>query len=75
VGALLPGATGDARRRHDHPAIHYNLACLESLAGNRDRALQELAKSAPRHRAQAREDPDFAGLLDDPEFQALTTGS
>jgi hypothetical protein len=59
----------------DHPAIHYNLACVEALAGNRDRALDELEKSAPRHRERAREDPDFESLKDDSRFQELTQKS
>jgi quercetin dioxygenase-like cupin family protein len=56
----------------DHEALHYNLACVEALAGNGDRALDELAKSGVRHRARAREDDDFASLRDDPRFLALT---
>src|SRR5258708_38819572 len=27
---------------HDLPALHYNLACVEALAGNADRALEQL---------------------------------
>src|SRR5205823_10052275 len=40
----------DALREHDHPAIHYHLACVEARAGNRDRALDELALTATTHR-------------------------
>jgi quercetin dioxygenase-like cupin family protein len=62
----------EALAEHDHPAIHYNLACVEARAGNADRALEELARSAERHRAIARDDDDFASLRDDPRFLALT---
>ena len=77
--ALRDGDYGTARRileeglaQKDHPALHYNLACVEALAGNRERALDELGKSAPRQLARAREDPDFESLRDDPRFLELT---
>lgn len=62
----------EALAEKDHPAIHYNLACVEALAGNRERALEELEKSAPHHRSRAAEDPDFAAIKDDPRFAELT---
>jgi hypothetical protein len=65
----------DGLAHKDHPAIHYNLACLEALAGNKDRALAELEltiAAAPRFRESARADDDFASLRDDPRFSALT---
>jgi len=65
----------DGLAHKDHPAIHYNLACLEALAGNKDRALAELELTivaAPRFRESARADDDFASLRDDPRFSALT---
>jgi uncharacterized protein HemY len=55
----------------DHPALHYNLACVEARAGNADRAIEELARSAPRHLERAREDDDLASLRGDPRFEAL----
>lgn len=57
----------------DHPALHYTLACVEARAGNPDRAIEELGKSAPRHLERAREDEDLASLRDDPRFQALVS--
>jgi mannose-6-phosphate isomerase-like protein (cupin superfamily) len=55
----------------DTPVMHYQLACVEALAGNRDRALDELqiavAGSEPL-RGSARTDEDFASIRDDPRF-------
>lgn len=56
----------------DDPAMHYNLACVEALAGNHDRALEELGRSSEQHRVHARSDPDFDSIRDDPRFAALT---
>ena len=79
--ALPPMRDGDydtARRlleeglaEKDHPVLHYQLACVEALAGNRDRALDELAIAADgseRLRASAQTDEDFASIRDDPRF-------
>jgi quercetin dioxygenase-like cupin family protein len=33
----------------DHSALHYHLARVEALAGNHDRAREEIAKCSPRH--------------------------
>jgi quercetin dioxygenase-like cupin family protein len=55
----------------DHPVLHYQLACVEALAGNRDRALDELAiatDGSERLRASAQTDEDFAAIRDDPRF-------
>jgi tetratricopeptide (TPR) repeat protein len=52
----------------------YNKACIESIAGNIDAALDHLAKAlerAPGLRDWARRDPDLAFIRDDPRFQAL----
>lgn len=46
----------------DHSAIHYRLARVETLAGNRDRALDELSKCSLQHRERARTDDAFASL-------------
>ena len=87
VGVLLPGARADAERRVRHgartileealaekdaPVMHYQLACVEALAGNRERALDELQTrgraTADRLRASAQTDEDFASIRDDPRF-------
>ncbi len=61
----------------EHPGnamILYNVACLESLLGHPDEALEPLAESLaawPAYREQAAADDDLAALRDDPRFQAL----
>jgi hypothetical protein len=65
----------DGLAQKDHPALHYNLACVEALAGNDQRALGELGlaiDAEPRFRESARVDDDFVALRDDPRFSALT---
>jgi len=54
----------------DLTALHYSLACIEALAGNRDRALDELelAATVDRYRACAQTDEDLASIRDDPRF-------
>lgn len=64
-----------ALQEHDTPVLHYQLACVEALAGNADRAFEELEVSidaAERLRAIAAKDDDFASIRDDPRFVALT---
>jgi quercetin dioxygenase-like cupin family protein len=55
----------------DAPVLHYQLACVEALAGNRDRALDELGVAvagAERLGKSAQTDEDFASIRDDPRF-------
>jgi hypothetical protein len=54
----------------DVPVMHYQLACVEALAGNRDRALEELelATVEERLRKHAQTDEDLASIRDDPRF-------
>jgi hypothetical protein len=40
----------EALRQRDHSALHYYLAKVEALAGNHDRAREEVAKCTPEHR-------------------------
>jgi hypothetical protein len=79
--ALEPMRTGDydtARRileegltEKDTPVMHYQLACVEALAGNRERALDELTLAAAASeslRKAAQTDVDFTSIRDDPRF-------
>jgi hypothetical protein len=61
-------AKPDARGR-----LLYDLACLESLAGRGDRALEHLAEAVeldPSARERAHRDPDLERLRSDPRFPA-----
>jgi hypothetical protein len=63
----------DGLKQNDAPVMHYQLACVEALAGNRDRALDELQIAVDgneRYRAAAQTDDDFASIRDDPRFPA-----
>src|SRR2546430_441302 len=76
--ALREGDYDAARRileenmgEKDSPVMHYQLACVEALAGNRERALDELAiavEGNERYRDAAKTDEDFASIRDDPRF-------
>jgi hypothetical protein len=57
----------------DVPVMHYQVACVEALAGNRERALDELTLAcdgSPRLREHAKTDEDLASIRDDPRFPA-----
>jgi Tetratricopeptide repeat len=59
-----------------HPRVHFELACLRSLQGRRDEAIEHLTaaiEGEPRSAKWAREDSDFDGLRDDPEFVKLVS--
>jgi tetratricopeptide (TPR) repeat protein len=61
----------EALAEKDAGIIHYQLACTEALAGNRDRALDELETAVAmedRFGTYAATDEDFAPLRDDPRF-------
>jgi hypothetical protein len=63
----------EALQEKEAPVMHYQLACLEALAGNRERALDELAiaiEGGERFRGYAATDEDFASIRDDPRFPA-----
>jgi tetratricopeptide (TPR) repeat protein len=62
-----------------HPGAwqgHYNLACAEAKLGSNDAALEQLELAAEIDREAvakyAPEDADFAALMDDPRFLAIT---
>lgn len=65
----------DGLKAHPESAsLHYNLACLNALEGQRDGALAELRHAVelePDAVNWARDDDDFAALRDDPGFRAL----
>lgn len=76
---LRAGRYDEARRllregldaKPDNPAILYDLACVESLAGDTDRALElldEAIEKDERFREYAQTDEDFAAIRDDPHF-------
>jgi tetratricopeptide (TPR) repeat protein len=53
------------------PAILYDLACVEALAGDTDKALELLEEAIAkneRFREYAQTDEDFAAIRDDPRF-------
>jgi tetratricopeptide (TPR) repeat protein len=65
--------------RHDseEPLLHYNLACYWSLAGNADKALDELATALdlePGLRTLIADESDFDLLRGNPAFERLTVG-
>jgi Flp pilus assembly protein TadD len=55
----------------DDPEILYDRACAFSVAARWDESLRDLSAAiagSPRYRADARQDPDLAGLRANPEF-------
>ena len=67
------GILTEALTENDAPVVHYQLACVEALSGNADRALEELQIAVDgneRYREHARTDEDFASIRDDPRFPA-----
>ena len=68
---------GSALEAHpDNPFILYNLACVESLLGRREEALEPLAKALaawPAYKELAAADDDLAPLRDDPVFRSLVS--
>jgi tetratricopeptide (TPR) repeat protein len=55
----------------DHPALLYNLACMEARAGRRLDALLHLQRSVeidPAWAEHARKDSDFAAIRSEPGF-------
>lgn len=62
--------------RHEYPALFYNLACCESLAGERAAALEHLRRAIEMSEAfceSAAQDSDFDPIRDDTAFQELTS--
>jgi tetratricopeptide (TPR) repeat protein len=62
---------GLLERFPDHPGVSYNLACLLSLAGRHEEALDRLGRAVelhPKMAEYAREDADFDAIRGDPRF-------
>jgi tetratricopeptide (TPR) repeat protein len=56
----------------EYPGPLFNLACLESLAGRKEDAIEHLRTAierAPRFKESARHDPDFDPIRNEPAFR------
>jgi len=57
--------------------LHYNAACIYSLAGRKEKALTHMRRAmelAPDNvRGYAENDDDLANIREEPEFQKLFT--
>lgn len=82
VSLLNAGSFEDARDQFDailgtYPNsdfAHYGVALLNSMTGQNEEALEHLARAVelnPALRIQARTDPDFIDMVDDPRFTEL----
>lgn len=82
VSLLNAGSFEDARDQFDailgaHPNSdfgHYGVALLHSMTGQNEEALEHLSRAIelnPSLRIQARTDPDFIDMVDDPRFTEL----
>ena len=61
----------EALTEKDAAVVRYQLACVEALSGNTERALAELKiaiDGEARFREHAAQDEDFASIRDDPRF-------
>ena len=63
-------------RYPDNPSVLYTLACLESLAGDVDSAIEHLRRAAlDRQVAEwAKDDSDLDPIRDDPRFESAVAG-
>jgi len=58
----------------DADFAHYGMALLSSMTGQAEEALEHLGRAIeinPSNRIQARSDPDFIDMADDPRFTEL----
>jgi tetratricopeptide (TPR) repeat protein len=71
-------ARGPAEAHPEYPALLYNLACCESLAGRKTDAIEHLRLALERSeqvRSYMKGDSDLDPLREQPGFQALLTGT
>jgi mannose-6-phosphate isomerase-like protein (cupin superfamily) len=64
-------------RYPDNPSVLYTLACLESLAGERDSAIEHLRRAAaeePRVAEWSQGDSDLDPIREDPRFDSAVAG-
>jgi quercetin dioxygenase-like cupin family protein len=64
-------------RYPENPSVLYTLACFESLAGERDAAIEHLRQAAARDarvREWAEDDSDLDPIRDDPRFESAVAG-
>jgi len=62
------------KKHSKYDEAFYGLALLAALTGDSESCLQQLAEAIslnPRYRIQARSDPDFQEMFDDPRFTEL----
>jgi tetratricopeptide (TPR) repeat protein len=82
VSLLNTGSYEDARDQFEEilasspqaDFAHYGMAILNSMTGQAEEALDHLARAIelnPSNRIQARSDPDFIDMADDPRFTEL----
>ena len=67
----------ELERSPDNPAVLYNLACSECLAGDTETALEHLTRAVQLDRRcaeWAREDEDFDAIREDPRFVSAVAG-
>ncbi len=72
IDALEQAQATDA----EEAILYYNLACYQSLAGNKTEALENLSRAVAidgQYRDRMGDEPDFDPIRSDPEFQALAT--
>jgi len=70
-GAYVAELEDALRRRPEHPATLFNLACAEALAGRDDDAVAHVRRAAeldPAFGEYAAKDDDFVGLRDRPDW-------
>jgi mannose-6-phosphate isomerase-like protein (cupin superfamily) len=63
-------------RYPDNPSVLYTLACLESLSGDVDSAMEHLRRAAldPQVAEWAKDDSDLDPIRDDPRFESAIAG-